>query len=182
MLIHENYEILKKTVKFFEEKKIPYWLHAGTLLGLYRDKELISYDGDVDLGMYETDSNESMFRHYFQQYMNSIDLYLVKQESSRYKYIDKTHKVDVDLFFFKKESALYYHEAYRGFMTYPLECLNKLSTMQIDDTTFSIPSNPELFLQHIYGTGWTRPNADFHKPKEYRNWYSKKEKMPYEKL
>lgn len=40
---------LIKTTNIFEKEKLPYFLEAGTLLGIVRDKDLIPWDHDVDL-------------------------------------------------------------------------------------------------------------------------------------
>ncbi|KAF1328463.1 hypothetical protein FI667_g6849, partial [Globisporangium splendens] len=37
----------------FEQNKIPYWLDSGTLLGSHREKTVIPYDNDADIGIDE---------------------------------------------------------------------------------------------------------------------------------
>jgi len=41
--------------KVFDEKKIPFWLNGGALLGAYRDNDWIPYDNDIDLAILEED-------------------------------------------------------------------------------------------------------------------------------
>lgn len=182
MQVEKCYDVLIKTVKFFDDNNIRYWLHAGTLLGLYRDKQLIEYDTDIDLGMYDSDATASNFKHKFQQHMNSISMYLLKQDVSRHKYESQNRKIGVDLFFFKKAPKFYYHEAYQGCMSFPFECIDKQDKLIIGEQTFSIPMYVETFLANMYGSTWNIKNSEFHKPKEYKNFYSKKEKLFNEEL
>lgn len=45
--------ILEEVVFQLNGKKIPYWLDFGTLLGIVRNKKLIPWDHDIDLGTFE---------------------------------------------------------------------------------------------------------------------------------
>ena len=38
-------------ISILEENKIRYWVCHGTLLGIVRDKKLISWDHDIDVGV-----------------------------------------------------------------------------------------------------------------------------------
>ena len=50
-----NHSRMKKMLLFtidqLQKHNIPYWLEAGTLLGIYRDGDLISWDYDADIGI-----------------------------------------------------------------------------------------------------------------------------------
>ncbi len=50
-----NHSRMKKMLLFtidqLQKHNIPYWLDAGTLLGIYRDGDLISWDYDADIGI-----------------------------------------------------------------------------------------------------------------------------------
>ena len=45
---------------FLNELDIPFWLDCGTLLGAYRDNELLKWEKDIDLSTFkiEVDSNQ----------------------------------------------------------------------------------------------------------------------------
>lgn len=44
-------------VNIFNKNKINYWLCHGTLLGIIRDQKLIDWDHDIDLALWENDTN-----------------------------------------------------------------------------------------------------------------------------
>ncbi|MCK4904525.1 MAG: LicD family protein, partial [Candidatus Marinimicrobia bacterium] len=50
-----NYSRMKKMLLFtidqLQKRNIPFWLDAGTLLGIYRDGDLISWDYDADISI-----------------------------------------------------------------------------------------------------------------------------------
>lgn len=50
-----NHSRMKKMLLFtidqLQKNNIPFWLEAGTLLGIYRDGDLISWDYDADIGI-----------------------------------------------------------------------------------------------------------------------------------
>lgn len=47
--LDQNFE---KTIKLFNKNKINYWLCHGTLLGIIRDKQLIPWDHDIDIAVW----------------------------------------------------------------------------------------------------------------------------------
>jgi phosphorylcholine metabolism protein LicD len=52
--------LLEKVSKLLDENNINYFIDGGTLLGAERDKDLIPYDDDVDIGVLFKDFNKLM--------------------------------------------------------------------------------------------------------------------------
>ena len=52
--------MLLKTIDILNQKRIKYWLDAGTLLGIIRDGDLIPWDYDADLGILADSAAEIM--------------------------------------------------------------------------------------------------------------------------
>jgi len=52
---------LRELKEVFNEFGIKYWLDFGTLLGAVRDRKLIEWDHDIDLGMWDNDRGQVLF-------------------------------------------------------------------------------------------------------------------------
>jgi len=50
-------DLLYNVVTIFEEQGIKYWLDQGTLLGAIRENDFITWDDDIDLGVWKHDIN-----------------------------------------------------------------------------------------------------------------------------
>jgi len=50
-------KILEEANEYLNTNKIIYWLDCGTLLGAVRDKGLIQWDSDIDIGCWKTDGD-----------------------------------------------------------------------------------------------------------------------------
>ena len=51
---------LSLTINILAKNKIRYWICHGTLLGIVRDKKLISWDHDIDVGVIENNINRKV--------------------------------------------------------------------------------------------------------------------------
>lgn len=47
---------LQRVLSLLNEYKIPYWLNSGTLLGLWREGDLLPFDLDIDISLWEEDA------------------------------------------------------------------------------------------------------------------------------
>lgn len=47
--------MLRPFTSICKEMQLPYWIDSGTLLGLFRDQSLLSWDDDIDIGMWQPD-------------------------------------------------------------------------------------------------------------------------------
>jgi hypothetical protein len=50
--------VIHYLAELFEEKKITYWMHFGTLLGAVRDQGIIPWDSDADLCVLQSDKQK----------------------------------------------------------------------------------------------------------------------------
>ena len=53
-------EILFEVCDILKINSINYWICHGTLLGIIRDKKLISWDHDIDIGVIENTINRKL--------------------------------------------------------------------------------------------------------------------------
>ena len=54
----DKHKFLKEVKKVLDDNDIFFWLESGTLLGAYRDKELIEWDKDIDLSVRRKDQKK----------------------------------------------------------------------------------------------------------------------------
>jgi len=66
--------MLLKTIDILNEKGFKYWLEAGTLLGIFRDGDLIPWDYDADIGIPADSADDIMNLR-----MDFLPNYLIKR-------------------------------------------------------------------------------------------------------
>ena len=126
--LKQGQEIMTKMFKNFDiickKNKINYWCIGGTLIGAIRHEGWIPWDGDIDIGMLETDYQK--FKNVIIE-ENLIDMELSEPEklkwkpcsklrSNKAKYIytewgknwDVNEGVQIDIFIFKKDKNYIY--------------------------------------------------------------------------
>lgn len=159
-------EILSDAVQICENLGLNYYIGAGTLLGLYRDKKLIPWDTDVDIEiLFDTKDNESsiVVQHLIEQ-MRLYKFSLMKTAADNvFQQLCFTRENDfvVDFGFFYKEGDNYVNN-------HP--DLGKISIRASDVGTpvliedFRAFENTEGYLEHRYGSEWKTPiQGDHHK-------------------
>jgi len=137
--------------EIFDARGIKFWLCFGTFLGIYRDGNFIPWDKDIDLAV----CSEDMLR-----IESCADLFAEKGVT----------------FIPEPDSILYKDGEHLDFFPWRL-CDNKRvwGLYNIDASDFETPnwveflgqkwrifSQPEKWLQHIYGPDWRTPNKDVH--------------------
>jgi len=168
-------EVLLKAKKALDEIGINFWLDYGTLLGVYRDGKLISYDTDVDVGVFLDDYTENIIKAlekngfvYERKIIVDQGRYAMEQSFS---YLN----VKIDIFYYRKEgNKMISH-------LFPLNDKKKYTVREIYTTysdftsidflkqSFSIPKNTEQRLQETYGEDWRIPISDWYTPDDALN-------------
>ncbi len=98
-------EYLEEVKEVFDNNKIPFWLEFGTLLGAIRDKKIIPWDDDIDLGILAeyvdskfikkkltNELEKKGFSVYFLWDVMNIDKNLIKINVQLMRYNPKDHK------------------------------------------------------------------------------------------
>ena len=97
MFIDELYLLLKRVSDTCHRNNIQYWIDGGTLLGSVREQNQISYDYDVDLGIFQKDYDElkkyySYFEKKYDYHIKEVDVGFLKIFSKQGSLVkDDTH-------------------------------------------------------------------------------------------
>lgn len=149
----------------FDQHQIVFFLAYGTLLGIYRDGDLMKHDKDLDVGLFDGVNREKINLILAKSDIFEIkDSELQTSETKRYHLTVKHLKTNalIDLFFFVPDGEF----LLSGFDKphYPLLwrfSKFELSTIKYRNHSFQIPEDPERFFSEIYGPGWRIPDPYF---------------------
>lgn len=157
---HEHLlEILDFVHALFVENDIPHWLNFGTLLGAVRGQDLIPWDEDIDVGIWEKD---------VPKVISLIKYFLSGGYKLRVNHVGNGEIVSVPVFYSHVNSL---HMCLNTFtvdgefgcgvelprMRYPLGCLQDLSTVVLHGKEYPCPRCPEYGLESYYGPDWRTP-------------------------
>lgn len=131
-----NY-LLRKVVDILNENNIPYYLDCGTLLGLIRENSLMEKDSDIDVTIHLSYWNK----------LNSIDFKKYQLERTR-TISCKTKGYIISV---KIKNTNMYCDIYAN------PAFPQLDIKNIDNKTFFIPKNSDLYLTQLYGN-WKIPS------------------------
>lgn len=144
---------------------IPFFLCSGTLLGIYRDGDLLPYDKDMDIGVpWEVDRD--MITKVltgdgeFETVQNRRNEFDAKQ-----RLIPVVHKktgIILDMFFFEPAGDYYLC----GFHHIPYPLLSKphrfeLAPISWQGVEWMVPADCDQYLTDIYGPDWGTPDPHF---------------------
>lgn len=144
---------------------IPWCLLAGTLLGIYRDGDILPYDKDMDLAIPAAierrrviaalgESGEFEYRQRFRQ--RSDDTYSMS-------FVHAKQGVTVDFFFLHPDGD---HHFIAGVdhPAQPMLCRIRRFEFAMHPwrgTQWPIPAAPEQYLEDVYGDKWRQPDPVF---------------------
>lgn len=171
-------DLLWELSELFNKNNITFWLEFGTLLGAVRENNFIIHDPiDIDLGLYYKDywKIRKILENTEWKYK-----YIWARELAIYKNKEEL-PLHIDLFFIEKSEKDVYLYMYRPnnrdggkwtkewrYIT-PKKLYFPLNTIKFLDKEFKVPSKPEKYLEHHYGTwqvprkGYTTYDSTIHK-------------------
>ena len=165
MKVDDAGSVLIELKRFLDEKDIPFFLAYGTLLGIYRDGDLLPFDKDMDLGI-----PWDVPRQWLIDQIQASDAFEVKglaelDEATMAWNIAILHKeknIVTDFFFFKPDGS----SLLSGFHHLPSPLLWRFSAFDTAPLLYrGIPmpasANPEQYLAEIYGADWRIPDPYF---------------------
>uniref|UniRef100_T1KF02 Ribitol-5-phosphate transferase n=1 Tax=Tetranychus urticae TaxID=32264 RepID=T1KF02_TETUR len=158
-------ENLRKTARHvfsvLEKCGTRYWLEGGSLLGAVRNSDIIPWDFDVDLGIYQEDINKCPLLSYAtKQAVKDEEGYVwekaIEGEFLRVQY-SETNRVHVDLFpFYPKNGIMtkqtWFHDHPQD-KEFPEAFLKPLIKIPFVGWQAYAPANITQFLEYKFGKG-----------------------------
>eukprot|EP00455_Lapot_gusevi_P040882 TRINITY_DN4675_c0_g1_i3.p1 TRINITY_DN4675_c0_g1~~TRINITY_DN4675_c0_g1_i3.p1 ORF type:complete len:224 (-),score=16.95 TRINITY_DN4675_c0_g1_i3:70-741(-) len=139
------------------ELKVPYWIDFGTLLGAVKFKDILPWDRDLDISVFEEDLRTLQAnRHRF--LARGIDLRPIRAVF----FVSGTDDPQGDLNVWTRQSSRvvitrkhltsrsFLHEfIYQKYYDFDVRFLQPLSTIEVAGRNVSCPNNPDEFLRTI---------------------------------
>ena len=155
--------------KILTENNIEFFLTCGTLLGQYRNDDFISYDTDIDFGIFSRHFHERIKHLVLSSNKFNLQYRILgsPKDSLEYKFWHK-NGCSIDLFFYypvnKNNDDYYYSASFYGICDTKKEGYCKwgnhirgLKQITFKNRLFNIPINVEEFLEEHYGKDWRTP-------------------------
>lgn len=147
------------------EANIPFFLCAGTLLGIIRDGNILSFDKDMDIGLAaHIDRQEALnaLTANGQFRLNNPELATPEKHNWNFSVVHTETNIGLDLFFYHPDKRHFLC----GFNASPTPVLSRPKKFKIEEliwqgVTWQIPSPPEQYLADIYGKDWGTPDPLF---------------------
>jgi len=143
-------EVFKRGI---ERMPCPYWVSAGTALGLYRDKDFIKGDTDLDIECLGYDGIDD-------DILEALDFTLIRTVDHEGKIMQMAFLEDdtiFDIYFYYEEDGVYRNHNEQGIMDFPKHYFDNLEMIQTKYGELPFPSPIEDYLKYRYGD-WQTPS------------------------
>jgi hypothetical protein len=148
---------LRDCCQVLDKYNIPYSLGWGTLLGLYRDKKLISHDNDLDIDLFDFSDYELIIKAFKSINMNVGTKVFYRKNIQQLVFVS-SDGVCFDVIFWHKQRGLVVNYCEPGYiLKLPTSFLERKSVVKFFDHNFSIPCLTEKYLATVYGPDWKIP-------------------------
>ncbi len=139
---------------------VSFWLSHGTLLGAIRDHDFIAHDSDIDLGIWDSETDHNIIYLAFIAYgFKEANKFGSEGYGHQYAFWSP-QGVYIDLFFYQQ----FGNSSYATIWTPAGPRLQRFpampsfpSTIFIFGENFPIPGNAETWLEANYGPDWRTP-------------------------
>eukprot|EP00762_Andalucia_godoyi_P001524 ANDGO_00310.mRNA.1 Uncharacterized protein L613 len=164
--------VLEKLLHVCNSLGVPVWLDFGTLLGCVRHNNIIPWDWDVDVNIWDTDSDR-LFAYIAAGNCSgiSVDTLYYGEDSCAYVFDTMNPDVGIDLILYHvdTDNQLLQHrmsskivEQYEGVYTHDLGDVLPLRRVLFLGNEVFIPSRATIVLEQNYGSDFMTPlSADF---------------------
>ena len=166
-------KVIKYLVQLFANFEINLVIDMGTLLGIYRDGKLISWDSDIDFMLFKDDMEkayrilaklveEDFIDYRFGNLVVSNDANLLSQIEVTC-FSSQFDKLGFPITINARENRdnLTVWIKFPDLWSAPREHFDKLEFIEFDGLKIPVPALTEKYLAYIYGPNWITPNPSF---------------------
>ena len=141
---------------FANKYNIEYWLDFGTLLGIYRDGEIIPWDYDCDVSAKAED------RPRIEQLLQDLGIeYTWANNGDSKSVLHLWHHIDIFFWNYDEENKLYYSDhGWCSKSQFPACHVEELGKLSFLGKEYLVPNDLDKFLELRYGEGWNVPDPD----------------------
>lgn len=165
IVVEEATRALMKAQELLNSADIPFFLIAGTLLGVYRDGKLLPHDKDMDIGVDWSIDREKLLHVLCASGDFSparFRLNVPLQERWKISVVHSKSDISLDIFFHRKDGE----GVLCGVDHFPVPNLSRpkaftLKTLNWQDLDWLIPDPVEHYLEDFYGDKWRVPDPYF---------------------
>ena len=153
-------QALEKTADLLDSWRIKYWIDSGTLLGAYRDKNLIPYDHDIDVRLLPGQIPEEKMPDFVKDLWGIGYRVLIQNPGKRAQVlcVDK-NEVLLDLkFAFQDKNLIWIYiwqsagcEEEPVVHAYPRRFFEKMGEIDLLGRKYPTPTPIEKYLEYHYG-------------------------------
>ncbi len=148
--------LLAEVKEIFDGLGLVFFLRQGTCLGAYRDRALIEWDDDLDLGSiidmhgFTVDDIDPAV-----EALRAAGCYVEVEHEGLYTSVRiMKYRIRIDWQCYRVVKGTIAH--YPG-VPFPIHLFTEFATVDFNGGTYCIPSPPEEYLQFKYGPDWSTP-------------------------
>lgn len=147
------WELFELSNQFLADLEIEYWVNYGTLLGFYREDDIMGHDLDIDFGCHEKHFN------YIMESLDRLPAELSMHDTGfkhRGPKLYMSYKgFDADIYFYREENGQLFSSEKTHWPNYnapiPLEQTLPTQSAEVQGITTQFPAQTEAYLKTIYG-------------------------------
>jgi len=148
-------KVLVELINKFNKIDLLYFVDYGTLLGIVREGDLLSWDEDIDFKILNTDSNK--FRGILNEYAD-LNGYLFEKDILRLTISKEGFK---DFYIDFEEIYLKNNNYISKRCIFPNYFFEKNEEIEYCGENIKVPSNHQEYLRYVYGDDWNIPKQNF---------------------
>tara|TARA_B100000029_G_C17571142_1_gene956623 strand:- start:761 stop:1834 length:1074 start_codon:yes stop_codon:yes gene_type:complete len=169
-------KLMFDTKNIMEELSIDYWIEGGTLLGAVRDKKLIPWDHDIDIGIINNSNNiiKNLIKNLKKKFYVSIKTFedtegtwnlgkyrVIKVYPRKYFFMKEDLCLDIFIYYAgsipNMKEDVYKYVVWGKNAFHEKRFFDNLEQIKFYGKLINVPSDYKNFLKIKYGPDWKKP-------------------------